>query len=89
MGGSFITAKSNPGDFDVCWDVEGVILELLDPVFLVFDNERAAQKTKYGGELFPAQLPEGLSGKTFFDFFQTDAEGRSKGVVALDLESVL
>src|SRR5579862_5702658 len=72
IDGSFVTSKSTPGDFDACWDVTGVDPSRLDPILLTFDNGRAAQKARFGGELFPAQLPEGLSGRTFLEFFQTD-----------------
>src|SRR5262249_2622372 len=86
IDGSFVTAKDLPGDFDACWDVSGVDPGLIDPVLLKFDDGRMAQKLKYGGELFPAQLPNGLSGKTFMEFFQTDKQtGNAKGIVALDL----
>src|SRR5438094_981503 len=64
VDGSFVTAKDVPGDFDACWDTTGVDPALLDPVLLVFDRGRAAQKAKYGGELFPAQLPNGITGLT-------------------------
>ena len=36
--------------------------------------------------MFPAQLPNGTSGKTFLEFFQTDKRtGEPKGIIALDL----
>lgn len=86
MDGSFVTNKPKPGDYDGCWDVEGVDPDRLDPVLLVFDNRWAAQKAKYGGEMFPAQLHEGATGRTFLEFFQVDkATGRAKGIVQLDL----
>jgi hypothetical protein len=89
IDGSFATAKENPGDFDGCWSIAGVDPAQLDPVLLLFDSGRAAQKAKYGGELFPAELPEGVSGKLFLDFFQTDREtGDRKGIIALDLEGL-
>ncbi len=89
VDGSFVTSKPEPGDFDACWSVSGVRPELLDPVLLDFSDGRAAQKAKFRGELFPAELPEGLSGRTFLEFFQTDKEtGLSKGIVALDLDMV-
>lgn len=82
--------KRAPGDFDGCWDVTGVNPNLLDPVLLDFANGRAAQKAKFRGELFPAQLREGMSGRTFLEFFQTDkATGRPKGIVVLDLRRLL
>lgn len=86
IDGSFVTAKEVPGDFDACWSVEGVDADLIDPVLLNFDNQRAAQKAKYFGDIFPAELPEGLSGKTFLDFFQTDkVTGNRKGIVGIRL----
>src|SRR5256885_3724265 len=61
LDGSFVTSKEEPGDYDACWDVTGVAEGLLDPVLLDFSNGRAAQKSKFLGEFFPAQLPEGTS----------------------------
>lgn len=87
IDGSFVTTKLVPNDFDACWDIEGVNPDLLDPVLLIFDESRAAQKAKYLGELFPAQLSEGGSGGSFLEFFQIDKEtGNPKGIVALDLQ---
>lgn len=87
VDGSFVTSKELPGDFDACWSVEGVNPDLLDPVLLDFSNGRAAQKVKFGGELFPAELIEGGSGKPFLEFFQMDKNtGKPKGIVGLRLE---
>ncbi len=86
VDGSFVTAKPQPVDFDACWAVDGVDPARLDPVFLDFSSSRAKQKARFGGEFFPADLPEGMTGKTFLEFFQTDKEtGAPKGIVALDL----
>lgn len=82
-----MTTKDVPGDFDACWDVSDVDPDKLDPVFFDFKNQRAAQKGRFGGEFFPAQLPEGDSGTTFLEFFQIDKDtGDAKGIVAIDLE---
>jgi hypothetical protein len=44
-----------------------------------------AQKRKYFGEFFPAQMPEGASGRMFLEFFQTDKEtGRPKGICGVE-----
>ena len=60
--------------------------DVLDPVFLDFSHARAAQKVRFLGEFFPADLPEGLTGKTFLEFLQTNKDtGASKGIVALNL----
>jgi hypothetical protein len=86
IDGSFVTAKPQPNDFYACWAIEGVDPDRLDPVFLDFANSRAGQKARFGGEFFPADLPEGRTGKTFLEFFQTDKEtGAPKGIVAFDL----
>jgi len=86
LDGSFVTAKEAPGDFDACWSIDGVDPTLLDPVLLTFDNLRAAQKIKYGGELFPAEAEADEYGRTFLEFFQIDKEtGEEKGIIVLDL----
>jgi hypothetical protein len=89
LDGSFVTQKQDPGDFDGCWDVMGVDPNKLDPVFLNLHNKRAAQKARFSGEFFPAQLPEGISGRLFVQFFQIDKNtGVSKGIVAVDLRGL-
>ncbi len=88
IGGSFSTNKEFPGDFDVCWEddnVDFVKLKKLDSVLLDFKNHRAAQKAKYGGELFPAGSIASTDGKTFLEFFQRDRDGNPKGIIAIDL----
>ena len=86
LDGSFVTSKVEPGDFDACWGVDYVNAGKLDSVFFDFTNSRARQKQRFFGEFIPAELPEGGSGKTFLEFFQTDKEsGHSKGILAIDL----
>lgn len=91
VDGSFVTSEAFPKDYDCCWDGQGVdaqLLYLLDPVFFDFSNKRAAQKARYGGEFFPANGRESITGKTFLEFFQTDKEtGKPKGIIALNLRS--
>ena len=74
LDGSFVTSKDFPGDFDACWNLVGVDPDHLDPIFLDFSNARAAQKRRFMGEFFPAEIPKGASGKTFLQFFQIDKE---------------
>ena len=33
LDGSFVSAKLIPGDFDACWDEDGVDFDSIDPVF--------------------------------------------------------
>ena len=85
IDGSFVTKKENPNDFDGCWDLTGVDPSLLDPILLLLDNKRVAQKAKYKGELFPASWTADGVGKTYLDFFQIDRDGNPKGIIAIDL----
>ncbi|PDM39013.1 hypothetical protein CN643_15910 [Parageobacillus yumthangensis] len=90
IDGSFVTQKNKPGDFDVCWDTNGVDMDELkriEPLFFFFFNGRKAQKSKYMGEFFPANCIADLrSKKTYLDFFQTDKHtGEPKGIIAIDL----
>jgi hypothetical protein len=78
IDGSFVTVKRDPGDYDAYWDIEGVDVDSLDAVFLDFSNARRAQKRKYMGEFFPAQMPEGASGRLFLEFFQTTKRPESQ-----------
>lgn len=84
LDGGFISNSPSPKDFDGCWDAYGIDFKKLDPVLLNFDNDRAAQKQKYGGEMFPSLTPEMGSGKTFLDFFQVERNtGAQKGIVLI------
>lgn len=87
LNGSFTTDKPHPGDFDGCWDHNGMDFSLLDPVLKKFDDKRAAQKRKYFGEMFPAYV-ENSPGISFLDFFQVEKfSGRSKGILRVSLNS--
>jgi hypothetical protein len=86
LDGSFVTEKDIPGDFDGCWEAQGVDPAALDPVLLDFSNGRAAQKTKFGGELFIANGAATQAGTRFVDFFQQDkTTGEAKGILSIDL----
>lgn len=86
LDGSFVTAKDLPGDFDACWEIAGVDPGRLDRELLDFSNRRAAQKARYGGELFPAETAAEPAGTTFLDYFRRDRDtGEPKGIIAIDL----
>jgi hypothetical protein len=89
INGSFVTAKNEPGDFDACWEAGGVDSRLLDPVLLDFSDRRRAQKARFSGELFPAEVPAEPTGTRFLDYFQQDkTTGARKGIVALELKDL-
>jgi hypothetical protein len=86
VDGSFVTDKAIPGDFDGCWEAAGVDPNRLDPALLDFSNARAAQKARFGGELFPATSAAVPVGTAFLDFFQRDKNtGSQKGIIAINL----
>jgi hypothetical protein len=86
LDGSFITTKEIPGDFDACWDDDGVDWDALDETLLSFENVRAAQKARYGGELFPMRWQADPWGNSFLEFFQLDKKtGQAKGIIKISL----
>jgi hypothetical protein len=91
LNGSYVTAKPVPGDYDALWDPAGIDIAKLDPVFLNFDDNRLAQKTKFKGEFFPANAVN-FPSQPFVEFFQVDRfTGGRKGIlsVALSTDPVL
>ncbi len=84
LNGSFVTAKDEPGDFDARRDTDDVDLDALDPVLLDLSNHRAAQKARFGGELFP-NVVETRSGLSFAEFFQNERDTSRKGIVVIHL----
>lgn len=81
LGGSFVTGKELPKDFDLCWDPRGVDLTKVDPMLV--NAGPFAKKEKFGGDVFH-WLPE-LTGYDHLKGFQWDRHGESKGVVSIDL----
>jgi hypothetical protein len=90
IGGSFVTRKAAPNDFDACWSSVGVDPDKLDPALLDFSDGRRAQKAKFGGELLIAEAPADLEGKTFLDYFQQEVRRRAlrrKGIIGIRLRT--
>ncbi len=87
IDGSFTTSKEKPGDFDGCYDEETVNTYHLriNAPRLYNHHDRAGQKAKYRGELFPSNQPIGYYGDSSYDFFQSDRFGNKKGLIAIDL----
>jgi len=87
VDGSFVTTKELPGDFDACWDANGVDIAKLKNHYgtiLDFTDERKNQKSMYFGEFFPAQVPaDGYM--LYIHFFQKDKDNNPKGIVQINL----
>ncbi len=88
IDGSFVTGKELPGDYDACWDADGVDFDLVDDRLLTFDRGRATQKSAFLGELFLADGRADPQGTLFRDFFQTDRDGQRKGIVVIELKGL-
>jgi hypothetical protein len=85
LDGSYVTAKTVPGDYDGCWDPAGMNPAKLDPVFLDFSNKRQGQKNKFGGEFFPSSALNTPT-QTFLNFFQIEKfTGKAKGILLIAL----
>lgn len=86
LDGSFVTQKPIPGDFDACWEADGVNADDLHPTLLQTRWPRAAQRRRYGGDLLIADSPSEPFGPAFVEFFQRDTEsGDPKGIVRIRL----
>jgi hypothetical protein len=86
LDGGYVSGKPQPRDFDACWDPNGVERSKLDPVFLDFNNGRAAQKAAFMGEFFPSTMTCIDVGQSFMEFFQTDRfTGLEKGILSISL----
>ncbi|BAY62507.1 hypothetical protein NIES22_25810 [Calothrix brevissima NIES-22] len=86
LNGSFVTSKLNPQDFDMCWDRDDVDVEYLKRnarLLLNFYNS-AAQKARYGGEIYPSDQPVDESIMSI-EFFQRDRQQNQKGIIAINL----
>ena len=84
LDGSFVTAKDVPKDYDACCDFSSVDVRIVDDRF---GGSGLEMKLEYFGELY-ADQSFARGGYTFREFFQTDRDGMSKGVVRLQLDTV-
>jgi hypothetical protein len=85
VDGSFVTDKELPGDYDLCWKMDGVFVEDLDPVLLNYTAEGKVRiEGKYRGDIRGAEFSVKETGATYLVFFQHDRNGIAKGVVELE-----
>ncbi len=86
IDGSFVTSKQEPVDINGCWDANPSInMDVLDQVFLNFNNNRKTMKTKFGVDFFVSQTIENSSGVPFVEFFQTDRDGIKRTILLVEL----
>lgn len=86
VGGSYVTSKPDPGDYDACWDPAGVSPSL-DPI-LYDDNLRIERRERYRGDLLIGGCAPGPSGE-FFRFLSKDKiTGAERGMVGIRLKLI-
>jgi hypothetical protein len=78
IGGSFVTDKEKPNDYDGCFEVFGIDENKIDPIFLIPNLQ--AQKDKFYGESLPNSVMVG--------FFQNDINRQPKGIISLNPSTV-
>lgn len=89
VDGSFVTNKERPNDYDACWDVHGVKIEVVDPILLdLSPNGKQQIEDKYGGDIRPDLFSPIETEGTYLEFFQEDRDGDPKGIVRLSLREI-
>ena len=81
LGGSFVTAKAEPGDWDACYDPSGVDSTAVPDFVLREDRDR--MKGEFSGEMY-IQYDDEFN---FLSFFQGTKGGLAVGVIARDPHS--
>jgi len=83
--------ESGPNDVDgycdLAEDVSAEDLERLTPIFPPNLSNRAEAKRCFRVDLFPDAATGLGSGQPFLLFFQTDLEGRERGVLSVKLRA--
>jgi hypothetical protein len=59
----------------------------LAPIFPPNLFNRMEARRRFGVDFFPAAVTELGSGQPFLRFFQTDREGRERGVLSVELQA--
>lgn len=84
VGGSFVTAKPEPNDFDVVLVFDASILERdLRPFEYNLLSRKMACRL-FGGDVMPA-LDGSAALDEYLEFFQTTRDGRRVGMVEIEL----
>ncbi|WP_425505407.1 DUF6932 family protein [Sphingomonas lacunae] len=82
VGGSFVTSKEEPGDFDACWDPVGV-LPSLDRI--IYDEScRVERRQIYRGDL----LIGGVDSVHYKFLARDKITGEERGMVGIQLRAV-
>ena len=92
LDGSFVSDKDEPGDWDGCWEMEGVNAVLLNEINPALYGDRLWRsrfREQYHGDIFRVRAGGYRSDqKSMLLYFQQDRNGNPKGILKIDLETV-
>lgn len=83
IGGSYVTSKIHPSDYDACWDPVGVSGGL-DPI-LYANDLHTERRQKYRGDLLIGGADDGPSGEHFRFLSRDKLSGEERGMVGIKL----
>jgi hypothetical protein len=86
LGGSFVTSKEYPGDYDACWDPAGVSADV--DRLLWDDTQRFEQNQKYRGDLLVSGAGDGPEYRHFQFLSHDKRTGAPKGILGIKLRMV-
>ncbi len=89
VDGSFTTDRQRPGDWDGCFLSAGIDWQTADPRLKDIKANRTSLKKSYWCDVFAAETIDRDTGKPFREFFQQERTGKPKGILVLDLETVI
>lgn len=87
VGGSFVSSKRLPNDFDLVFQKEGVDMNLIDPV--IKSKQYWLQQSKFGGELFASDTHFNSPYKSAIEMIRQTRRNEEFGTVVLDLRQPL
>lgn len=87
VGGSYVTSKEYPADYDACWDPIGVSSTTLDKIFYDATMSEALQK-KFRGEWFISQPGNGPESEMYRFLARDKTTGRERGMVGIKLNMI-
>jgi len=87
--GSFITPEELPGDFDICWEDDGIDIRKAHakcPALFDVGRKFERMKARYRGDVVPANhIADWDRGINYLGFFMEDRQGREKGIIRIDI----
>lgn len=83
LGGSFVTSKEFPGDYDACWDPAGVDANV--DRLLWDDTLRVEQNRKYRGDLLVSAAGTDPECRHFQFLSHDKTTGAPKGIIGIKL----